>query len=52
VDLPTASIASNLAEHHLAQRRPVDGLLAEDPFQGPVHVDRIDDRVAVRGDVK
>jgi len=52
VDLAAAPVAPNLAEHHVAQRRPVDGLLTEDLLQGAVDVDRVDDRVAVRGDVK
>ena len=52
VDLTTATVASYLAEHHVAQRRPVDGLLAKDLLQRSVDVDRVDDRVTVRRDVE
>ena len=52
VDLAAAPVAPNLAEHHLAQRRPVDGLLAEDLLQRPVDFDRVGDRVAVSGNVE
>jgi len=52
MNFATASIASNLAEHHVPERRPVDGLLTKDVLEGPVHVDRVDDRVTVSGDVK
>ena len=45
-------VASDLAEHHVAQRRPVDGLLAEHLFQRAVHVDRVDDRVGVGRNVE
>jgi hypothetical protein len=30
VNLAAAPVAPNLAEHHVAQRRPIDSLLAED----------------------
>ncbi len=52
MDLATAPVAPDFAEHHVAERRPVDGLLAEDLFQGPVHVYRVDYRVTVRRNVK
>ncbi len=47
MDLAASPVAPNLAEHHLAQRGPVDGLLAEDLLQRAVDVDRVDDRVRV-----
>ena len=52
MDLAPASVAPYFAEHHVAQRRPVDGLLAEDLLQQAVDVDRVDDRVTVRRDVE
>jgi hypothetical protein len=52
MDLAAAPVAPNLAEHHVAQRRLVDGLLAEDLLQRPVDVDRVDDRVRVSGNVE
>nr|WP_233741106.1 hypothetical protein [Halobaculum saliterrae] len=52
MDLAAAPVAPDLAEHHVAERCPVDSLLAKDLFQGPVHIHRVDDRVTVCGDVK
>jgi len=52
MDLAAAPIAPNLAEHHVAQWRPVDGLLAKDLLQRAVDVDGVDDRVRVGRDVE
>jgi len=52
VHLAAAAILPNLAEHHFAQRLSVEFLPPEDVLQWAVHVDRIDDRVAVCRDVE
>ena len=52
VDLAAAPVAPNLAEHHVPERRPVDGLLTQDLLKRLVDIDRVDARVTVCRDTE
>jgi hypothetical protein len=52
VDLATTPILPDLAEDHFTERPSVQRILAKDLLQWLIHVDGVEDRVAVRRDVE